>query len=248
MILLCALLIANMLVMGFLAMQVMDIQRKYEAVVPVIRQVADSNLIKLFIRGESLLSVLSTGRIIPEVVDQDFIQFNWPGAAAAVVKGASYVRKIAEAMSFHPPTDDIKDIFLYIQTYADWTSSIAQVATQVRPVGGNRPELEQFIANNDTDDLDSILDSLGELLPFLHKQIDIPKWQAGAKNCAQLFKNVLNVQWTGKYHDYHEHILVDWRMPYVIQNEVFPTIYETCDAASTANFRPKQPSSVTISE
>jgi len=252
--LLCLLLTANIAVMGFLSYQVYDAHQKYEEVLPVAKQLANSKLVKLFIKGENLFNLLAEGRTAAEILDQDFIQFNFASGAAALVKGADYLKKIAGTVAFNGPTADIREVFLYIQTYADWTQSIAQQATQVKPVGlrnfGDDSVVEYKTgADNSTDNLDDALDAFGELLPFLYKQIDIPKVQAAAKNCATLFRNVLNVNWAGTYRDYRNRIVVPWQIPDVIQNEIFHTVLETCEAAANPkDIRPAHHSGVKISD
>jgi len=251
MVLLCLLLSANIAVMGFLSYQVFEAQQKYEAILPVARQLADSSLVKLFIEGENVFNILSTGRTAAEIVDQDFIQFNWASAAAALEKGAGYLKRIAGSVAIDGPTQDIRDVFLYIQTYADWTESIAQVAKNVRGVGLNgQQSIEEFKnKDNSTDKLDDVIDTFGELLPFLYKQIDIPKVQAAGKNCATLFRNVLNVNWSGRYTNYVDRRVENWRIPDVIENDIFHTILETCQAASSSNlFRKPNQSGVKISD
>jgi len=239
MVLLCLLLTANIAVMGFLSFQVYKAHQRYEEILPIARQISDSNIVKLLIKGENVFNLLASGRTIAEILDEDFIRFNWASGATALVKGAEYLKKIAATVAFNGPTQDIRDVFLYIQTYADWTQSIAQQATNVKPVGLLNPStIVEFSTgstnaiDNSTDNLDDVFDTFGELLPFLYKQIDIPKVQGAAKNCATLFRNVLNVNWAGTYRDYVERRIVQWQIPDVIQNEVFHTILETCEAAS----------------
>jgi len=249
MVLLCVLLTVNIAVMGFLSYQVYDAHQKYEAILPVAKQVSESNIVKLLIKGENVFNILASGRTAVEIVDQDFIQFNWARGADAVVKGASYLKKIAGLVAISGPNQDIRDVFLYIQTYADWTQSIAQQATGVGPVGELVGDEEIMQKDNSTDNLDDVIDALGELLPFLYKQIDIPKAQAAAKNCATLFKNVLNVNWSGKYRNYYDRRVEDWRIPSFIEDDIFHTILETCEAAASPDaFKPNHSGAVRISD
>jgi len=253
MVFLCLLLTANIAVMGFLSFQVYKAHQKYEAILPVAKQVAESNLVKLLIKGENVFSILSTGRTAAEILDQDFIQFNYAGGAAAVVKGAKFLKDISGVLSYNAPTQDIRDVFLYIQTYSDWTESIARQATTVIPVGSTRKhyslEVDEF-KDNSTDNLDDVIDTFGELLPFLYKQIDLPKAQAAAKNCATLFRNVLNVKWSGTYRDYVDRQVHEWEIPNFIQNDIFHTILETCTAAASAQLtnKPAHSGGVKISD
>lgn len=236
---LCILLTANIAVMGFLSFQVYEAHRKYESLLPVAKQIGDSSIVKFLIQGENVFNLLASGRTAAEVLDEDFIKFNWASGAAAVVKGADYLKRIAGTVAFNGPTQDIREVFLYIQTYSDFTQSIAQQATNVRPVGQKiNPSVDVIVDDfdNSTDNLDNALETFGELLPFLYKQIDIPKVQAAAKNCATLFRNVLNVNWAGTYRDYYERRVYSWQIPDFVQNEIFRTILETCEAAANPTF------------
>jgi len=223
-----------MLMVGFLSWQVFSIRQRYETTSRWIQDTVNDNpLLRLIFQGDNFFDVISSGRIFPEVVDEEMIQFDWPAAAATLAKAANFMTEVSEIMSMRAPDPEIQDVFLDIQTYSDWTASIAKVATQVDPVGPKNPKARKF---NETDDLDSILEEFGQLLPFLKKQLDIPKWVFAAKHCTQLFSNILAVPWRGTYRDYRGGgggTPMHWRMPHVIERYVFPTILETCRAISS---------------
>jgi len=209
------------------------VQSLEEQILPKIHQAekmatqfSESFIYQIFFSEEPYQ--LDNSLTLPQILDEIF-HFNFQNLANLVTQASYQIENLGNMMVYKARNEGIREVFYGVETYSDLIYSISKVATTVPPFGGLKNKLGNATSNSTN--LDKTLETLGELFPFVKKQLDLKQWKTTAETCTVLINNFYSVNWVGNYWRYDKwgRQQVVWKLPFVVSNDILSTVYDICD-------------------